>query len=76
MPAGPAGTGAEPAPEREMRRLDQSARQKAIWSDRVEKSKTGAADKGYVGHKAAKMMKRAKAVESRRTQAVQEKKNF
>lgn len=57
----------------EIRRLDQSARQKAIWSDRVEKSKTGAADKGYVGHKAAKMMKRAKAVESRRTQAVQEK---
>lgn len=39
----------------------------------MEKSKTGAADKGYVGHKAAKMMKRAKAVESRRTQAVQEK---
>ncbi len=57
----------------EIRRLDQSARQKANWSDRVEKSKTGAADKGYVGHKAAKMMKRAKAVESRREKAAEEK---
>ena len=41
----------------EIRRLDQSARQKANWSDQVEKTKIGAADKGYVGHKAAKMMK-------------------
>ena len=57
----------------EIRRLDQSARQKANWSDQVEKTKIGAADKGYVGHKAAKMMKRAKAVESRWEKAIQEK---
>lgn len=57
----------------EIRRLDQSARQKANWSDQVEKTKIGAADKGYVGHKAAKMMKRAKAVEARWEKAIQEK---
>ena len=53
--------------------MDQSARQKANWSDQVEKTKIGAADKGYVGHKAAKMMKRAKAVEARWEKAIQEK---
>ena len=57
----------------EIRRLDQSARQKANWSDQVEKTKIGAADKGYVGRKAAKMMKRAKAVEARWEKAIQEK---
>ncbi|MDD3193639.1 MAG: ABC-F type ribosomal protection protein [Oscillospiraceae bacterium] len=57
----------------EIRRLDRSARQKADWSAQVEKSKAGAADKGHVGHMAAKMMKRSKAVEVRQAKAVQEK---
>lgn len=35
-------------------RLQQSAKRSAVWSERVEASKIGAADKGYVGHKAAK----------------------
>lgn len=61
----------------EIRRLDQSARQKAGWSDQVERSKIGAGDKkGYVGHKAAKMMKRAKSVEARKEKAVEEKKKL
>ncbi|HIV80112.1 MAG TPA: ATP-binding cassette domain-containing protein, partial [Candidatus Avanaerovorax faecigallinarum] len=42
-------------------------------SDRVEASKRGAADKGYVGHKSAKMMKRSKSIEARRTKAAEEK---
>ena len=49
--------------KKDIRRLQQSARRSAVWSDRVEASKIGAADKGYVGHKAAKMMKRSKAIE-------------
>lgn len=44
-----------------------------MWSDRVEASKKGAADKGYVGHKAAKMMKRSKAIEARQLQAIEQK---
>ncbi|NLT58509.1 MAG: ABC-F family ATP-binding cassette domain-containing protein [Clostridiales bacterium] len=58
---------------RDIARLGEAAGRTADWSDRVERSKAGAADKGYVGHKAAKMMKRAKATEARRDRAVEEK---
>lgn len=46
--------------KKEIGRLKKAAKQSSTWSDKVEASKVGAADKGYVGHKAAKMMKRAK----------------
>lgn len=59
--------------QKDIRRLQQSAQRTAVWSDRVEASKTGAADKGYVGHKAAKMMKRSKCIEARRQKAIEEK---
>ena len=65
---------------REIGRLQAAAGRTARWSDRVEKSKfdtarTGEkpADRGYVGHKAAKMMKRAKVIEARREQAIADK---
>ena len=54
---------------RDAERLRESARAAAGWSDKVEKSKRGAADKGYVGHKAAKMMKRSKSIEARQLKA-------
>lgn len=63
----------------EIRRLDQSARRTAAWSDSVEQTKKGTRnsglrpDRGYIGHKAAKMMKRSKAVQARRETAVEEK---
>ena len=57
--------------QKDIRRLQQSAKRAAVWSERVEASKIGAADKGYVGHKAAKMMKRAKSIEARRAQAAE-----
>ncbi len=59
--------------KKDISRLRQAAKRTAVWSGRVEASKIGAADKGYVGHKAAKMMKRAKSIEARQNQAVQEK---
>lgn len=59
--------------KKDIRRLQQSARRSAVWSDRVEASKIGAADKGYVGHKAAKMMKRSKAIEERQQKALLQK---
>ncbi len=59
--------------KKDIRRLSQAAKRSAVWSGRVEASKIGAADKGYVGHKAAKMMKRAKSIEARQNQAIQEK---
>lgn len=63
----------------EIRRLEQAARQTERWSDRVEKTKYASKnsglrpDRGFVGHKAAKLMKRSKALEDRRQRAVEEK---
>ena len=59
--------------QRSIKQLQQSARRSAGWSDRVEASKAGAYDKGFVGHKAAKMMKRSKAIEARKEQAIEQK---
>ena len=55
----------------DIKRLKQAAARTAVWSDRVEASKAGSADKGYVGHKAAKMMKRSKFIEARQQKAVE-----
>ncbi|MBQ2663678.1 MAG: ABC-F family ATP-binding cassette domain-containing protein, partial [Clostridia bacterium] len=59
--------------QKDISRLQKAAKRSAIWSDRVEASKIGAADKGYVGHKSAKMMKRSKTIESRKQQAIEQK---
>lgn len=59
--------------KKEIGRLKQAARRSCGWSNQVEASKAGAYDKGYVGHKAAKMMKRAKAIEARQQKSLEEK---
>ena len=61
---------------KDVRRLQKAARRTSVWSDRVEASKIGAADKGYVGHKSAKMMKRAKSLEARQEKALEEKRGL
>ncbi len=60
---------------KEIARLEESASRSAVWSGRAEKGKygNGPVDRGFIGHKAAKMMQRAKAVEARRHKAVEEK---
>lgn len=58
----------------EIKKLEKAKRQTAQWSDQVEKSKIGAADKGYVGHMAAKMMKRSKSIEKRQQRSINQKK--
>lgn len=65
--------------KKNINRLSSSAKRTSAWSDSVESSKYGAAnsgsklDKGYVGHKAAKMMKRAKNIEARQQNMIEEK---
>ena len=61
--------------KKEISRLEETARQKAQWSDRVESTKigNGACDRGYIGHMAAKMMARSKAIEARQQAAIEEK---
>lgn len=66
-------------------RLQQAAAQASRWSDKTEKSKFGAStqkgappmvDKGYIGHKAAKMMQRSKSLERRKEKEIEEKKQL
>lgn len=66
--------------KREIKTLTAAARKTADWSDKVEKTKkTGRdssgikPDKGYIGHKAAKMMKRSQSITNRKEDAIQQK---
>ena len=65
--------------KKDIRRLEEASRRAAGWSDATERSKYHSenaglkVDRGYIGHKSAKMMKRAKAAEGRRQAAVEEK---
>lgn len=61
--------------KKEVKRLEETAREKAQWSDRVEATKIGfgPCDRGYIGHKAAKMMARSKAIETRQQAVIAEK---
>ena len=61
--------------KRDIRRLRDAAREKAQWSDRIERGKIGehTFDRGYVGHQSARMMQRSKAIEKRREAALEEK---
>lgn len=59
--------------KKDIRRLQQAAKRTEMWSERVEASKIGAYDKGFVGHKSAKMMKRSKSIETRQQKALEQK---
>ena len=61
-------------------RLRAAAQRAAAWSGRTEKGKFGAnwrdgaaVDRGFVGHRSAKMMQRAKSIQRRRDAALAEK---
>lgn len=63
----------------EIKRLEQAAKRVNRWSDKVEQTKYGSKnsglrpDRGFIGHKSAKMMQRAKNIEDRQHRAIQEK---
>ncbi len=65
--------------KKDISRLSKAAKRTSSWSDNVESSKFGSTnsgskvDRGYIGHKAAKMMKRAKNIESRQQNMIEEK---
>ena len=67
---------------KDIKRLEKTAREKAVWADKVEATKTGTRnaglrpDRGYIGHKAAKMMQRSKNLENRQNAAIAEKKGL
>ncbi len=68
--------------QKDIGRLTNAAKNAENWSNTVEKSKyknstsEGAIDRGYVGHKSAKMMKKSKVIEQRTQKAIEEKSNL
>ena len=64
--------------KKDINRLEKSARQTASWADKVEASKYNIRgdllqDKGYIGHKSAKMMKRSIVTQQRKNAEIEEK---
>ena len=65
--------------KKNIRHLSDAAKRTSDWSDKAEKTKYATKnsglrpDRGYVGHKAANMMKRSKGIEARRKTAAEEK---
>ncbi len=63
----------------EIAKLKEAAKRTASWAAQTEASKYGVAssglkpDRGYVGHKAAKLMKQAKNTEARQLAAIEQK---
>lgn len=64
--------------KKEIKQLEGAASRTSQWSDKIEKSKIGDGhvDKGYIGHQAARMMQRSKAIEKRIEKQVEEKKSL
>ena len=54
-----------------VKKLQRQAQDYQRWSDAGEKKKRGAADKGFVSHKAAKLMKRSLVAQRRMEEAVE-----
>ncbi len=65
--------------KKDIKRLESAAKLSAAWSDMVESKKYGTRnsgirpDRGYLGHKSAKMMKRSKSLENRKKGEIEEK---
>ncbi len=65
--------------KKEIKKLNSAVKQKSSWSNLTEKTKTKntksgmRADKGYIGHKSAKLMKTAKNLERRQQRKLKEK---
>lgn len=68
--------------QKDVKRLREAAGRTETWADRVEATKNGSRnsglrpDKGYIGHKSAKMMKRSKTIETRKEKALEEKESL
>lgn len=64
--------------KKDILKLQESAKERLEWATQVENSKNKRVsglrpDKGYIGHKAARMAKSAKAIEQRKNKAIEEK---
>ncbi|HWP51941.1 MAG TPA: ABC-F type ribosomal protection protein, partial [Clostridia bacterium] len=65
--------------KKDIKLLEQAARQTSSWSNKAEETKYATRnsglrpDRGYIGHKAEKMMRRSKSLENRQQTSIEEK---
>jgi lincosamide and streptogramin A transport system ATP-binding/permease protein len=61
--------------EKDIKRLKTAAERVSVWADKTEKGKFGGGpvDRGFIGHKSAKMQARAKSIEKRLLTSAEEK---
>lgn len=61
--------------KKEVKRLNQAVQRTSNWAQQTEKSKygNGPVDRGYIGHKSAKMMKRVNSTEKRQQAILEDK---
>ena len=61
--------------QKEIQHLQKAAKKTSAWSRQTEGAKygNGPVDRGYIGHKASKMMKRSKSLEARQMKAIEKK---
>lgn len=64
--------------KKDIKRLEAASKKSAAWSNQAEKSKfgKGSVDRGFIGHKAAKMMKHSKTYQKRIERELGEKENL
>ncbi len=68
--------------KKDIKRLEESEKRAAKWSNDIEKTKYGSRnsglrpDRGYIGHQSAKMMQRSKSIENRKNKEIQEKESL
>lgn len=64
--------------KKDIKHLEAASRKTTAWSNKTEASKygNGPVDRGFIGHKAAKMMKRSKVLETRQQQMIEQKREL
>lgn len=68
--------------EKEIKRLKKASEKTKNWADAVERSKNGTrnsglrVDRGFIGHKSAKMMQKSKNTQARVTKSINEKQHL
>lgn len=61
--------------KKDIHRLQKAASKTSAWSNKTEAAKygNGPVDRGYIGHKSAKMMQRSKSIKARQQKAIEQK---
>ncbi len=61
---------------REIAELERAAEKRRSWGKKKEKEKIGGGDKGFIGHRAAKLMRQALSIERRIEEKIEEKRDL